>query len=127
MTMDKANFVQKATMSELWPKIADYLPKILSPQSIVIGRNSAIAAKCLKESGCKVFNLVGGVMLALTSRKLEGKEIVLVCCLFRVETNPWGHPILSRSNNLQHPQILQGRSKPISIALLELSTSILIR
>jgi len=25
MTMDKANFVQKATMSELWPKIADYL------------------------------------------------------------------------------------------------------
>ncbi len=78
MTMDKANFVQKATMSELWPKIADYLPKILSPQSIVIGRNSAIAAKCLKESGCKVFNLVGGVMLALTSqkpRKLEGKRL----------------------------------------------------
>lgn len=67
--MDNSNVVQKATTNELWPKIADYLLKILSPQSIVIGRHSAVAAKCLKESGCKVFNLVGGVMLALTPQK----------------------------------------------------------
>lgn len=77
------NKIQKSTTGELWQNIADNLSKVLSPQSILIGRSSAVAGKCLKESGCKVFNLVGGVMLAITPqkpRKLEGKQIILVCC-----------------------------------------------
>ena len=75
--------LQKSTTGEQWQTIADDVSKVLSPQSMLIGRTSPIAGKCLRESGCKVFNLVGGVMLAITPqkpRKLEGKEVILVRC-----------------------------------------------
>ena len=62
--------------------MARNLAKVLGPQSIFIGKTSTGVGKCLKEFGFMVFNLVGGVMLAITPqkpRRLEGREISIVC------------------------------------------------
>ena len=80
-TYDVLLMPRKETTNVHWATIAPHLSKILSPQSIIIGRKSAEASTCLKEAGCKVFNLVGGIMLAIpaqTTTKLEGKDVVLV-------------------------------------------------
>lgn len=104
--------IQKSTTGKLWQSIADDLSKVLSPQSILIGRTSAAAGRCLKESGCKIFNLVGGVMLAVTpqkSRKLEGKEIILVRCpLYLPET-----PEVTNTIQVEHSSSPSDLSKEI--------------
>ena len=64
-----------------WSQIADHLPKVLSPQGILIGRKSTEAAKTLKNFGYKIMILVGGVMLAIppqTLPKFQGRDIVFV-------------------------------------------------
>ena len=73
--------IQKRTTNQYWSKIAANLGKVISPQGMVIARTSAEAAGCLKEANFKVFNLVGGVMLAIAPRKptlLQGKQVVFV-------------------------------------------------
>ena len=47
----------------------------------MIGRTSAEAVRCLKAARFQVFDLVGGVMLAIAPQKptlLQGKQIVVV-------------------------------------------------
>ena len=64
-----------------WSRIAADLGKVISPQGIVIGRSSVEATACLKAANFKVFNLVGGVMLAIAPQKptlLQGKQVVFV-------------------------------------------------
>ncbi|KAL8735750.1 MAG: hypothetical protein Q9166_000613 [cf. Caloplaca sp. 2 TL-2023] len=55
------------------------LGKVIAPHGIIIGRRSSEAAACLKQAGFKVFDLVGGVMLALAPQKpmsFQGKQVV---------------------------------------------------
>ena len=64
-----------------WSRIAADLGKVISPEGIVIGRSSVEATACLKAANFKVFNLVGGVVLAIAPQKptiLQGKQVVLV-------------------------------------------------
>ncbi|KAL8702745.1 MAG: hypothetical protein Q9201_004084 [Fulgogasparrea decipioides] len=72
---------KRETANERWADIAANLGKVITTQGIVIGRRSSEAARCLKEAGFRVFNLVGSVMLALTPQKptvLERKHVVFV-------------------------------------------------
>lgn len=68
-------------MNEMWLDIAMQLPNILGPQSIVIAKKSTKVARSLRTLGFEVFELVGGIMLAVSRRKRsehEGKEILFV-------------------------------------------------
>ena len=68
-------------MDEMWLDIAMHLPNILSPQGIVIGKKSTKVARSLRSSGFEVFDLVGGIMLAVPRQRrseYEGKEILFV-------------------------------------------------
>ncbi|KAF7504184.1 hypothetical protein GJ744_002603 [Endocarpon pusillum] len=80
-TYDLVLMPRKETTNKHWSNIATDLEKIISPQGIVIGRSSSEAARHLKNSSFRVFNLVGGVMLALAPQKaikFEGKHVVFV-------------------------------------------------
>ena len=73
--------MQKQMTNQHWSRIAADLGQVISPQGIVIGRCSAEAARCLKATNFKVFNLVGGVMLAIAPQKptlLQAKQVVFV-------------------------------------------------
>ena len=72
---------RKETTNEHWPYVATDIEKVISPQGIVIGRRSLEAARHLRNSGFRVFSLVGGVMLALAPQKpikFEDKQVVFV-------------------------------------------------
>ena len=119
----KPYIVQKERTNGAWSKMLDYLPKLLSPQSIVIGRKSAEAANTLKKSGCKILNLVGGVMLAIAPRtlpKFEGRDIIFVLGLPLIHIS---YLMLYRSNNLPRLRLSRKNSSIISAAWLELSLS----
>ena len=65
----------------------------------MIGRTSAEAVRCLKAANFKVFDLVGGVMLAIAPQKptiLQGRQVVFVS---------WLSPALKKLKQLTSPRL----------------------
>ncbi|KAL9595237.1 MAG: hypothetical protein Q9219_006571 [cf. Caloplaca sp. 3 TL-2023] len=72
---------KKQTTNAHWPNLAVDLGKCIAPRGIIIGRKSPEAAKCLREVGFRILDLVGGVMLALAPQepaKLQGRSVILL-------------------------------------------------
>ena len=110
--------MQISITGEQWQTFSVNLAKVLGPQSILIGKTSTGAVKCLKESGFMVFSLVGGVMLAITPqkpRRLEGKEISIVGRGPNTKNNSLSCLTSPRLSDLHSNLISQKRSVPISV------------